>query len=594
MTEANTTPAGRGTVLRVLGVVALGGIVLGLATLGTCGWSRNPAAINAPDNASDKKIDEKEPTIDGRPLFADWPKQKPDAAIILTGQTFGFLQPCGCSRPQLGGLERRAVFLNSLKAKGWPLVGFDLGDLYPQKSAIDDQAKMKYKLTMNALRDMGYIAVGVGESDFAAGLDKLLGEYALQKDQPPYMLAGNLLGVSNGKPQPREDKYPSPHKNRQLIGVAEVASVNGMPIGVVGTVGKLLAAKLEKLDTTITFADNGGLLKDAVTALATQKTAVNVLLYQGTSAEAGLVANAWPQFQIIVCQADDPEPPQFPVQANGGKTLIIQVGHKGRYVGVVGLFKKAGGGFDMKYQLVPMTEYYITAGSEEEARKANAVLPLLEAYSESVRDRKFLQRMPKGPHPAQIQEPKLNLSYVGSAKCQNCHAPQFAKWQGTPHAKALDALEKIAKRPSLRNFDGECVQCHVSGLNYKTGYVDQKETPQLAHVGCENCHGPGSGHMTNDKNLGLQALQMPWAQKPGERLPDIALIKKIGALPSIDRGKEPLKPQESRIINAVSSMCAKCHDHENDPNFDFFTYWPKVFHTFPKAAPPVENPNPVP
>src|SRR5262245_48853676 len=40
--------------------------------------------------------------------FSDWPKdRKPDLVILLSGQTHGYLQPCGCSRPQLGGLERR-------------------------------------------------------------------------------------------------------------------------------------------------------------------------------------------------------------------------------------------------------------------------------------------------------------------------------------------------------------------------------------------------------------------------------------------------------------------------------------------------------
>src|SRR5262245_10772111 len=38
-------------------------------------------------------------------LFVGW--TKPDFALILTGQTFGYLQPCGCSFPQYGGLARR-------------------------------------------------------------------------------------------------------------------------------------------------------------------------------------------------------------------------------------------------------------------------------------------------------------------------------------------------------------------------------------------------------------------------------------------------------------------------------------------------------
>src|SRR5438105_3846482 len=30
-----------------------------------------------------------------------------DLCLILSGQMYGYLQPCGCSRPQVGGLERR-------------------------------------------------------------------------------------------------------------------------------------------------------------------------------------------------------------------------------------------------------------------------------------------------------------------------------------------------------------------------------------------------------------------------------------------------------------------------------------------------------
>jgi hypothetical protein len=555
-----------------------------------CGWRGNPSPPPPDGTPADDKAG-KEPTLGGVPLFNGWPKgQKPDAAIVLSGQSFGYLQPCGCSRPQFGGLERRAWFINTLREKGWPVVGFDLGDLYQPKSLVEAQAKLKYKVMMQGLRDMGYIAVGVGKTDIEAGLDNLLGEYTLQKEQPPFVLAGNLMGVSNGKPEPREKRFPAPPGSaRPMVGLAEVADVAGTPVGVVGVIGASLAAELEKLDPSITFPKNAAgqvnnqpVLRSALAALQAHplKPQLNVLLYQGTSEEAKALARDFPQFQVILCQADDPEPPQFPAHANDGKTLVVQVGHKGRYVGVVGAFKKPGGGFDLKYQLVPLGEGYITEGSEEAARKANPILPLFESYAEQVRDRKFLQKVPKGPHPAQVQEPKLNLSYIGSERCQNCHAAEFTKWSDTKHSHAMEALEKVAKRPGLRYFDGECVQCHVVGLLYKTGYEDQKSTPQLAHVGCESCHGPGSGHAADPKAANLLALQTPWATKPGERLPELKKMKEIGALPAIERGKIPLKPEEQRIINAVSTMCAKCHDHENDPHFDIFTYWPKVYHSF--------------
>src|SRR5262245_49088555 len=50
------------------------------------------------------------------PLFNRWPEnQKPDLAIVLTGETNGYLKFCGCSVPQLGGFERRANLMSQLK-----------------------------------------------------------------------------------------------------------------------------------------------------------------------------------------------------------------------------------------------------------------------------------------------------------------------------------------------------------------------------------------------------------------------------------------------------------------------------------------------
>src|SRR5205823_13844726 len=136
--------------------------------------------------------------------------------------------------------------------------------------------------------------------------------------------------------------------------------VGTVSVGVAGIVGKSLAEEVEKdkLDTSITFekvngkngkqvVDNTGVLKQAVDALQ-KKTQLNILVYQGTSAEAQALAAAWPQFHVILCQADDPEPPQSPIKA--GRTLIVQVGHKGRFVGLLGVFKNASGGLDLHYQ----------------------------------------------------------------------------------------------------------------------------------------------------------------------------------------------------------------------------------------------------
>jgi hypothetical protein len=528
--------------------------------------------------------------LGGKALFADWPAGiRPDAVIVLSGQTFGYVQPCGCTRPQFGGLERRAQFINGLRAKGWPTAGADLGDVYPAKGVVPEQSTARYVTTMNGLREMGYVAVGVGKTEFTAGLVNVLAAYAWQKEQPPYVLAGNLVGVTtvNGQPAPvpREkffDRQAGPSA-RPVVGLAEVADYPAVAVGFVGVVGPSLAKEAVKLDTGIEFLGNKEVLGEAVRQLDAhpKKPPVRVLLYQGTADEARLVAKDWPQFQVILHQAEDPEPPQFPAfvnHSNGTRTMLLQVGHKGRYVGALGVFRTADGRYDLKYQLVPLGEEYVTP-DDPASEKANPALPLLEEYARQVKERNLLARVPQTPHPAQIQAPQLNLTFVGSDRCMACHPGEYTKWKDTAHSHALDALEKVARRPGLRNFDGECVVCHTVGFGYKTGYENAQKTPHLKHVGCENCHGPGSGHMANPTNPELLRLLSPWKQDRNDRLPDVATMKKIAEMNPAERGQFQLPVGQQRAINGVTRACRSCHDDENDPHFDLFKYWPKVHHS---------------
>ncbi len=595
------SPPTRGMHRRLCGAICLFAFVVGVIAFGLNGTASPPTGPSG-----------KEPLVGSLPLFDSWPgkgSQNPEAAIILTGQTFGLLQPCGCSRPQKGGLERRMQFIDMLKAKKWPVAGIDLGDIYPDKASFLGQGLLRYKTTMQALNKMGYIAVGVGKTEFNAEIIRVLGQYAVD-EKPPYLLAGNLLGFADGKSIPREKHFKPDGLTRSMIGLAEVAQVGSVNVGVAGIIGRSLAEEVEtkKLDTSVTFekdkqgkVNNAGVLQDAVGALQKKNTQLNILIYQGTTAEAEMLAAARPEFHVILCQANDSEPPQHPkavVGPKGQKTLIIEVGHKGRYVGVLGVFKQ-NGGLELHYQIVPLEEFYLTPGPEAAAQKTNPILPLLENYSKIVRDEKFLNEVPRNPHPVQIAEPKLNLTYVGSDACKACHAAEHKLWDNSKHGHALDTLEKVAKRPSLRNYDPECVRCHTVGFDYKTGYEDEKKTPNLKHVGCENCHGPGSGHVADPKSADLLALMSPWkAGESGAKLP-LDLIKKQAEMKGEDRGKIAVPPAQQRMINIAANTCGKCHDQDNDPNFDFQTYWLKVNHSglappggWPAVAPKKNAPPP--
>ncbi len=542
-------------------------------------------------------------TVGGLPLFSTWPAdQAPDLAFVLTGQTYGYVSPCGCTSPQKGGLERRANLIDSLRAKGWPVVGLDLGDIAPEKG-VHKQNLLKYRTTMKALSEMGYVAVGLGEQDFTMQLFELLTAYTLNSPgKPPVVLAANLLGVERApggkvtKAYGLGEFFPGGDaKDRPMVEAFEVvARPSRPPFAVVSVVGPSVADKVVAVDKQFDFprdakgvATADAAIRDALAKIdrLPARPQFRVLMYVGKLEEAKAAAAAFPQFQLVLCQSDDSEPPTYPTPANDGRTQIVQVGHKGQSVGVFGLFKSAAG-FDLKYQLVPLKEEYLTPPGEEAAKK-NAALQLLEEYAKEVKDGNLLaiHTSKQIQHATQVRHPDAKATYTGAVACAQCHAAEYAKWSTTKHSHAYEALEK-ATRPGLRQYDGECLVCHTTGMEYQSGFKDEVKTPQLKNNGCENCHGPGSAHAAKPNDKGLLASLSPWKAKPADHLPDPETMEAIGKVREVDRGPLTAKLTASQrsVVDNVFGLCRKCHDGENDPKFDLYTYMPKVYHSNLKAA----------
>ena len=92
--------------------------------------------------------------------------------------------------------------------------------------------------------------------------------------------------------------------------------------------------------------------------------------------------------------------------------------------------------------------------------------------------------------------------YVGIDSCKICHLPHYESWATTKMAKSFDLL-KPGERAEAKSKAGldpqkdytrdeECLICHVTGLGQPGGFVSIEETPEMANVECEMCHGPGS------------------------------------------------------------------------------------------------------
>ncbi len=101
--------------------------------------------------------------------------------------------------------------------------------------------------------------------------------------------------------------------------------------------------------------------------------------------------------------------------------------------------------------------------------------------------------------------------FVGSKDCKKCHIKQYKSWEETKMASAYESLKPgvdvevkaelglSAEEDYTQN--AECVACHVTGHGKEGGFVSEEETPTLAGVGCEMCHGAGGtyiqdGYMT--------------------------------------------------------------------------------------------------
>jgi Cytochrome c554 and c-prime len=490
-------------------------------------------------------------------LFIGW--TKPDFALVITGQLDGYLQPCGCSDPQYGGLARRYEFIHELTKKGWRVVPLDVGDLFPKNSDTPSaQNLLKYETAMRALHAMGYHAVGIGKQELTAPLTTALGAYSLNNPRPR-PIAANLTGTET------DGIF-----NAMNVRPFEIIHLDGLPkIGVVGMIGKTVQDAV-KTDPNLKFDRNGA--SAALKELAKQKTDFNVVLFQS---DEKFAPGAAPEVETCTdfCQKQnlaplhvvlhtyhDPEPPGLPKVLNG--TQLISVGHKGKYVGVLGVWHKQGGGFDYKYEMVLI-------GPEYEPKTPNPVSKLMEDYSQRVMKQNFLDKFQRTAHPMQVML-KGDGKYIGSERCGDCHQHAHNIWQNTPHAKAFQGLAN-AKDPGLRQFDGECLQCHTTGFKHDWGYNDPRVKAQpklqakLLDVGCESCHGPGSAHANNPKDMDIRKLINPWAQHFNKNLPAQARLQKI------------------------DNFCQNCHDIENDVHWQFAKRWPVVIHMNPP-----ENPNPAP
>lgn len=488
-------------------------------------------------------------------LFRNW--TKPDFVVVLSAQQQGYMLPCGCSSPQKGGLERRYNFLQMLRARGWPVVAVDLGDV-PQKRGITHlqnvQGLIKYRYSMMALKEIGYMAVGVGENEAGDtwSLAKIEGEWAANSSQPA-VLAANL--------QNAENQFP-------FLAAIKTQTVPGanVKVGVTSIVGHTVAKQIK--DPAVKFTPSQTCLEEQLKKMRAENVDLPILLYHGLATgrqEAVRCAETFPAFPIVLALSEEDEPPAYPISVDNPRThtrnYVFRLGKKGKFIGVVGVWRN-GPNFNFQYQLVEMSPDYETPKDKEATQP---IAKLMEDYTRELKKENYLAKYGQGMHTLQAMDPVPNLRnpgnglphYVGTEACKKCHEHAYEVWKGTPHSHAYKTLVD-AQHPSLRQYDGECIVCHTVGFGYKTGFTNEKDTPKLLNVGCESCHGPGSLHVKNPENpIWRERMNLPW-------------------LDARKKGNAEAKNK------AIERYCVTCHDFDNDvtwvhkKNYDpFIEKWQK-------------------
>ncbi len=92
----------------------------------------------------------------------------PDLFVVYTASSQGYLEPCGCyaKQKEMGGIARRATFVDSLRTTGTALLLVEAGDFV---GGPGEPGEVIGEVTLEAMKAMGYDVVGLGEAELRLG-----------------------------------------------------------------------------------------------------------------------------------------------------------------------------------------------------------------------------------------------------------------------------------------------------------------------------------------------------------------------------------------------------------------------------------------
>jgi hypothetical protein len=451
------------------------------------------------------------------PAGPRWQQVRPTATLLLFGRNQGKFKPCGCSQPQLGGVERgaRVKELLTRRADG-ALAAISLGALLPPPSGSareDHQNSLKAQFYRAVLREDGYSALVLLMSD---------------------LYSRDLLATFAGAGTSEVDRPRLPVNVKPSEAAGADPAASGVPWAEFA-LRQIRVRVLSVIDESRGDELKGAGIADYVSAPATVLQGLHpspdviwVLAVEGGPSTVDGVrsaARALGPCVIVDMSSLVHDAPRERVPL-GPEPLVVSFDEKGKGIGVLDFDPgPEGKGWLVSYHAQPLGPDFDEGVSDRRA----AMSELFSIYRRQVREEGLLAMEVR-----RKAEPGA-ATYVGSAACAKCHSGIYEEWVRTPHAKALKTLKEHDY-----NWDPECLVCHVVGTTREpgrgwawaeTGFVDPKRTPHLGGVGCESCHGPGNQHVAE-----------PWK-------------------------KDLFKPGGPNRRHPQREGCMTCHDIENSVGF---------------------------
>jgi len=468
----------------------------------------------------------------------------PTVRLYVLSNIAGALEPCGCTKDQLGGIDHLAAFLTAERPAAPSSIVLGAGPMLfgdPALGATEQtQQSWKADTLAAAFKELGLAAWAPGVNDWAAGAD-FLGKALASSGAA--LLAGNV------------DATPKPSS-------VVVRDVNGLKIGLIGVADP--RDREGKTPAGVSAKPAADAMRDGIAEAKRQGARVFVGVAAIPRGEALRLADSFPELSVLVIgktveggHANDA--PKAPMHL--GNTLVVETSNHLQSVAIVDLFVRGApegtapiafadaSGIARAEELVSlsgrMRELETRIQSWEKggkvkpedlaARKADleklraekakleepapapsgsffryrlvevreklgsepAVKSRMADYYKRVNEHNKIAFADRKPAPAGPKQ----ASFIGVEECTTCHDEERKVWDGTPHSHAYKTLQTDFKEYNL-----DCVNCHVTGYDKPGGstvtYVDK-----LKDVQCEECHGPGSLHAKDPDKKGLIVLK---------------------------------------------------------------------------------------